>query len=596
MAGVKFISCSSVHSVTFSKRPPIGISVREAYSWKKNNKLSSLFMSTKCQSTSSSSSPLSIDNSAKLETQGHQGMVADYDNKNTSEELFKKVQMVLRKPCDQSTKMRLIDSIQRLGVGHRFEEEIKLILQGLSDCNSGEDNLFETGLRFRLLRHNGFPTNSDVFDKFINENGEIKNVSSQDTWGILSLYEASYLAANGEESLLKVMEFTRSHLKNSMPSIPTELQNQIGKALELPRHLRMAPLEVRNYIDEYSQELNHYPALLELAKLEFNELQSLHKRELTEIIRWWKQLGLVDKLAFARDRPLECFLWTVGIFPEKSYSNIRIELAKTVSILLVIDDIYDTYGSLDELVLFNDAIRRWDLGAMDKLPEYMKICYMALYNTTNEIGYRVLKEHGLCITQHLKRTWIDIFDAFLTEAEWFNEKYTPTVDQYLTNGVTSGGSYMALVHSFFLIGHGITDETISMMHPYPEIFSCSGKILRLWDDLGTAKEEQERGDVASSIDCYMKEENIELEDEARKHIKKLIRSSWMELNGELKAPSALPRSITRACFDLARTAQVIYQHGDDQRFSSVVDHVQSLFFRPCVTNFSSKSHIKDQHV
>ncbi|XP_062104690.1 putative monoterpene synthase 8 [Humulus lupulus] len=283
LAGVTFISYSSVHTAAFSKRPPIGISVREAYSWKKNNKLSctrfgtSLFMSTKCQSTSSS--PLSIDDSTKLETQGHysllksmllhQGMVSDYDNndqvtKSTSEELFKKVQMALKEPCDRSTKMRLIDTIQRLGVGHRFEEEIKLILQGLAEFNSGEVNLFDTGLRFRLLRHNGLPTSSDFFDKFINENGEIKDVSSQDTWGILSMYEASYLATNSEESLLKAMEFTRSHLKNSMPSTPPELQNQIGKALELPRHLRMAPLEARNYIDEYSQELNHYPALLVL--------------------------------------------------------------------------------------------------------------------------------------------------------------------------------------------------------------------------------------------------------------------------------------------------------------------------------------------
>jgi (3S)-linalool synthase len=69
-------------------------------------------------------------------------------------------------------------------------------------------------------------------------------------------------------------------------------------------------------------------------------------------------LGLVNKLGFARDRPTECFLWTVGIFPEPCYSNCRIELAKTVPILLVMDDIFDTYGTLDELVLFTNAIKR----------------------------------------------------------------------------------------------------------------------------------------------------------------------------------------------------------------------------------------------
>lgn len=48
---------------------------------------------------------------------------------------------------------------------------------------------------------------------------------------------------------------------------------------------------------------------------------------------------------------------------------------------------------------------------MEQLPDYMKICYMAVYNTTNEIAYRVLKEHGWCIADHLKRTvFICLFD------------------------------------------------------------------------------------------------------------------------------------------------------------------------------------------
>lgn len=46
---------------------------------------------------------------------------------------------------------------------------------------------------------------------------------------------------------------------------------------------------------------------------------------------------------------------------------------------------------------------------------------------------------------------------------------------------------MALVHAFCLMGQGVTKETLAMMEPYPNLFSCSGKILRLWDDLGTAR-------------------------------------------------------------------------------------------------------------
>lgn len=124
----------------------------------------------------------------------------------------------------------------------------------------------------------------DVFDKFMNNKGEFKESLREDVRGMLSLYEASYLGAKGEDKLLKAMEFTRSHLKQSLPSLPPQFQTHIAKSLELPRHLRMATLEARNYIDEYSQESNHTLALLELAELEFSELQSLHRKELAEII------------------------------------------------------------------------------------------------------------------------------------------------------------------------------------------------------------------------------------------------------------------------------------------------------------------------
>ena len=77
-----------------------------------------------------------------------------------------------------------------------------------------------------------------------------------------------------------------------------------------------------------------------------------------------------------------------------------------------------------------------------------------------------------------------------------------------------------------------------------------------------------------------------VEDEAcREHIRGLIQSLWVELNGELVASSALmPLSITKAAFNLSRTAQVIYQNGDDNTTSSVEDHVQALLFNPVSSN------------
>ncbi|XP_042504572.1 probable terpene synthase 11 isoform X2 [Macadamia integrifolia] len=481
--------------------------------------------------------------------------------------------------------VKLIDNLQRLGIAYHFHEEAKEVLDDLrsrrSWRNDEDDDLFLAALRFRLLRENGYHVSPDSFHKFINKEGEFKEALSNDTVGMLSLYEASYLGANGEAILTEAMEFTNKKLRTSMPNLDPPLAQEVGTALELPRYLRMVRLEARRYIDEYALKTTGNTAIVELAKLDFNNNQLLHQMEIAEVIRWWKELGLVKKLSFARDRPLECFLWTVGIFPEPRHSKCRIELTKTIAILLVIDDIFDSYGSIEELILFNNAVQRWDLEAVEQLPEYMKICYMALFNTTSEIGYRVLKEHGWSIIPHLKRTWIDTFEAFLVEAKWLNKKYVPTQEEYLVNGVTTAGTYMALVHAFFLMGEGVTKKTTGMMEPYPMLFSYSGMILRLWDDLGTWREEKQRGDMAWSIECAMRDHiNISSVDEACDYIRQRIHNLWTELNGQLVAPEGLPLSIIKASLNLSRTAQVIYQQGYDNNASSVEDHIQLLLFRP----------------
>ena len=72
-------------------------------------------------------------------------------------------------------------------------------------------------------------------------------------------------------------------------------------------------------------------------------------------------MGLANKLHFARDRLMECFFWTVGMAFEPEFSNCRKGLTKVTSFITTIDDVYDVYGSIDELELFTDAVTRFVL-------------------------------------------------------------------------------------------------------------------------------------------------------------------------------------------------------------------------------------------
>ncbi|KAF2317057.1 hypothetical protein GH714_011342 [Hevea brasiliensis] len=87
---------------------------------------------------------------------------------------------------------------------------------------------------------------------------------------------------------------------------------------------------------------------------------TMHELELSTnfVQRWWRNTGLGQKLGFARDRIMESFLWSIGMIFEPQFSYCRRMIAKLFALLTTIDDIYDVYGTMDELELFTDAVQR----------------------------------------------------------------------------------------------------------------------------------------------------------------------------------------------------------------------------------------------
>ena len=83
--------------------------------------------------------------------------------------------------------------------------------------------------------------------------------------------------------------------------------------------------------------------------------------------------------------------------------------------------------------------------------------------------------------------WITLCEAFLVEARWFASGNLPVADDYLKNAIISSGAEVVIVHMFFLLGGGTSEETASITCGNQGITACLAKILRLWDDLGSAK-------------------------------------------------------------------------------------------------------------
>ncbi|KAL3617316.1 hypothetical protein CASFOL_038861 [Castilleja foliolosa] len=490
--------------------------------------------------------------------------------------------------------LEFIDELQRLGISYHFEYKINQILNRIyvdGRKNYDPTDLYSTALRFRLLRQHGFIVSQDVFDSFKNEDGGFKASLRDDTKGLLELYEASFMSTQGENTLELAKEFATKFMQKKIDDDHENIEEHfsllVQNALDLPLNWRSARLSSRWFIiNAYEKRKCMNPIVLEFAKLDFNIVQATHQQELKHISKWWKQTGLIEKLPFVRDRMVECYLFTVGgVFFEPQYGYERITITKVNTLITTLDDIFDVYGTFEELQLFNDVIQRWDIEAMDKLPNYMQICFLALNNFVDEMAFHVLKEQGVVIIPHLRKSWADLCKSYLQEAEWYNKGYTPKLEEYINNAWVSISTPTILTHAFFLVTNPIQNETIRSLYKYHNIVRCSGMILRLANDLETSPEEMNRGDVPKAIECYMNETGASVE-EAREHVRFMINETWKEMNKERAvAGNLFVPEFVRIAVDFARAAQYVYQYGDGfgtHRFPRMKHRIMSLFFEPMV--------------
>ncbi|KAK8502780.1 hypothetical protein V6N12_073265 [Hibiscus sabdariffa] len=479
------------------------------------------------------------------------------------EDLKNQARNLLEHAQDPCSTLKLIDSLQRLGVSYHFGKEIDEALDNVIWSKTVVDDLYTTSLMFRILREHGYPIGTDVFEKFRGGDRNFVESLGSDAEAILSLYEASHLGMHGEDVMEEAKEFSAKHLKSSLGKLDCDLAMQVQQSLQVPLHWRMPRTEAMNYIHAYQKYDTSHSALIELAKLDYNLVQAVYQQELRELARWWGELGFKEKMSFSRDRLMENYIWAMGIVFEPQLSKCRTNLTKFVCILTAIDDMYDVYGTLPELELFTEAVNQWDITAMKDLPEFMWACYLALLDFVNDLELEILKDNGSNTIHYIKDGWKKLCQSYLTEARWFYNGYTPGLEEYLENAWTSVGGPAAIVHAYTLqagLDGGISAYVDHCLKHGGELIYWSSLITRLSNDLGTCKAESARGDTTKSTECYMTEAGVSKE-EAMEHVRCLLARSWKKLNEE-SLKSLMPRSMIKMCLNMARTSHCLYQHGD----------------------------------
>nr|XP_034892029.1 alpha-farnesene synthase-like [Populus alba] len=209
--------------------------------------------------------------------------------RRVAEKLREEVKSIFVEAVDLLAKLKLVDSVIKLGLGSYFEEEIKqsldIIAASFKNQNPNvEENLYVTALRFKLLRLHGYEVSQGVFNGFFD--GTFDRSKCTDVRGLIELFEASHLAYEGEATLEDAKAFSARILSGiNCSAIESDLAKHVVHVLELPSHWRVLWFDVKWHINTYENDKQTNRHLLALAKVNFNTVQATLQKDLRDVSR-----------------------------------------------------------------------------------------------------------------------------------------------------------------------------------------------------------------------------------------------------------------------------------------------------------------------
>ncbi|KAG5601078.1 hypothetical protein H5410_032448 [Solanum commersonii] len=207
-------------------------------------------------------------------------------------------------------------------------------------------------------------------------------------------------------------------------------------------------------------------------------------------------------------------------------------------------------------------LTRWDANAINSIPPFMRSVYQALLDIYSEMEQVLFKEGKLDRVYYAKYEMKKLVRAYFKEAQWLNDaNYIPKYEEHMENSLVSAAYMMGSTTSLIGMEEFIFKQTFEWLMNEPLIVRASSLISRAMDDIVGHEVEQERGHVASIIECYMKEYGAS-KQEAYVKFQKEVTNAWKDINKEFFRPTEVPMFVLERVLNFARVIDTLYKEED----------------------------------
>ncbi|CAN1852495.1 Ent-kaur-16-ene synthase, chloroplastic, partial [Linum perenne] len=479
------------------------------------------------------------------------------------------------------TRLLLVDAVQSLGIYRHFLDEIRVTLDEIYKCwQQGDEEIFldptTCAMAFRLLRLSRYPVSSDVFSRFTEDlfwNDTLEGYL-KDERAVLELHKASNLIY---------------------------LEDSILEEQQLWTHQFLVKLLDEQSSDSNYEDLNQRPRpqncfnswgerIAKLAAGDFNSLQSSYRTELQHLMLWLEEKGM-DEMSFAKVRMGYCYYSAAATFSNPNHSDARILYAKHAILVSLVDDMFDMFGTHDDLLNIVHLFETWNVNApkAEFNSPLVKTLYWAIHSTICENVEKAFPLQGRSIMDHLVELWTDILKSMLKEAEWSKTNTLPTFEEYFTNATISLALRAYLIPALYLAGNKLSDQLVKGPK-FQKLLALTCMIGRLLNDSRGFEREAAVG-KPNAVLLRMRETE-DGKKEAFEEVDRMIESltrEVLELALDDEGCADVPSDIRAMFWTNVRIFYVFYMK-EDLYFEStkLVDVVDSVIKEPISLDCISK--------